>query len=111
MDAVEVDHLAADLAAGPAKVDARSVKDIARTAQATQRNARRFAPVLTGELRESITVIARGLTADVEATARYAAYVEYGTSDTRPQPFMRPAAELAGQRMEDDASDAGEDIL
>ena len=45
------------------------------------------------------------------AFAPYAAYVEYGTSDTRPQPFMRPAAELAGPRMEDDAGDAGEDIL
>jgi HK97 gp10 family phage protein len=111
VDNSQVDHLAADLAAAPAKVAARSTKDMVGTAHATQRRAQQIAPVLTGLLHDSITVAASGLSADVTATARYAVYVEYGTSDTRPQPFMRPAAELAGPRMEGDLGDAGEDIL
>jgi len=111
VDASEVFHLAADLAAAPAKVEGESVVAVERAAQETQRNARRFAPVLTGRLREGIVVEASGLTATVISTVRYADYVEYGTSDTRPQPYMRPAADLAPGPLADDLGDAGEDIL
>jgi HK97 gp10 family phage protein len=93
-DASEVMHLAADLAAAPAKVGAKSVHAVETSAQQTQRNAQRFAPVLTGRLREGIRVEASGLSAEVVSTVRYADYVEYGTSDTAPQPYMRPAADL-----------------
>jgi hypothetical protein len=47
----------------------------------------------------------------VVSTVRYADYVEYGTSDTAPQPYMRPAADLAPGPLSDDLGDAGEDIL
>jgi len=110
-DASEVNHLAADLAAAPAKVAAGSPRQVNSAAQGLQRDAQRFAPVLTGRLRESIRVTGHGLSAEVVATARYSDYVEYGTSDTAPQPFMRPAAELAGPRLADGLGDVGEDIL
>lgn len=61
------------------------------------------APVDTGALRASIQPTSDG----VEVGVRYGAFVEYGTSDTAPQPFAspavnrlsRPAAEDAGRRV------------
>ena len=54
--------------------------------------ARANAPVgPTGDLLESIEA------GDdrVEATIRYAGFVEFGTNDTPAQPYMRPAADEA----------------
>jgi HK97 gp10 family phage protein len=51
--------------------------------------ARRMVPVDTGALRDSITAERGRVFTDVE----YAGPVEYGTSDTEAQPFMRPAAD------------------
>ena len=47
----------------------------------------------TGTLRDSIglEIIDGGMTAEVEPTAEYAAYVEYGTRFMESQPYMRPA--------------------
>jgi HK97 gp10 family phage protein len=64
---------------------------------------RRNAPVDTGALRDSIRETGDG----VEVGAPYGGFVEYGTSDTAPQPFVgptvnrlvRPAAEDAGRRV------------
>jgi HK97 gp10 family phage protein len=111
IDASEVYHLAADLAAAPAKVEAKSVVAIRKSANQTQRDARRFAPVLTGRLREGIEVHAQGLEAEVVSTAPYSVYNEYGTSKMAPHPFMRPAGDLAPDPLADDLGDAGEDIL
>jgi HK97 gp10 family phage protein len=111
IDASEVNRLAADLAAAPAKVTAKSVVAVDSAAHQTQRAAQRFAPVLTGRLREGIVVEAAGLSASVVSTVRYAEYVEYGTSDTAPQPYMRPAADIASGSLADDLGDAGESIL
>ncbi len=61
----------------------------AALAQDVAVDAAAMAPVDTGQLRDSITAEADRVTTDVE----YAAYVEYGTSDTPAQPFMRPAAD------------------
>lgn len=111
VDSSQVTALAADLAAAPAKAAAGSTSAVARSAARTKRDAQRFAPVLTGALREGITVIGEGLSATIVSTVRYADYVEYGTSDTAPQPYMRPAADLAGPGLADDVGDAGERIL
>jgi HK97 gp10 family phage protein len=64
---------------------------------------RRNAPVLTGELRASIEPAGDGVTVGVP----YGSFVEYGTSDTRAQPYaapavnrlIRPAAKDAGDRV------------
>lgn len=117
-DTAEVDRLAADLATAPAKVTAVCVTVVAHVAQQVERDAQRFVPVLTGALHDGISSTAHGLSATISAASlaggavrEYADYVEYGTSDTRPQPFMRPAAELAYGRLADGAGDAGEHIL
>jgi HK97 gp10 family phage protein len=51
--------------------------------------ARGFAPVDTGELRDSIQAESDRVTVG----APYAAYVEYGTSHMSAEPFLRPAAD------------------
>lgn len=54
-------------------------------------SARSFAPVLTGTLRDSIVVDEDGYGSDLP----YAGFVEFGTSDTAPQPFMEPSSTAA----------------
>lgn len=60
-----------------------------------QAKAQRKAPIDTGHLRRSVGLEMRdnGLTAESEATAEYAEYVEYGTRYMKAQPYMRPAFE------------------
>lgn len=64
--------------------------------------ARNLAPVLSGELRDSISisdlavgaVVRQGLAVyvgPIAAQAAYALFVEFGTVDTRAQPFLAPA--------------------
>jgi HK97 gp10 family phage protein len=65
---------------------------------------RSLAPVDTGTLRDSITVTADG----VEVLADYGIYVERGTSDTPPQPFVLPAV---NQNAEPAAADLGRRVI
>jgi HK97 gp10 family phage protein len=65
---------------------------------------RRNAPVATGTLKASIQVVSDG----VAVTAPYAAFVEYGTSDTPPQPFTGPAV---NRLIKPAAVDAGNRVL
>jgi HK97 gp10 family phage protein len=48
---------------------------------------RSLAPVLTGDLRDSINETSNG----VEVGVDYGVYVEYGTAHNAPQPFTVPA--------------------
>ena len=57
-------------------------------------DAKAFAPVKTGRLRDSINGIVYGNMLEVHVEAEYAAYVEYGTSRMMPRPFLRPAFEI-----------------
>jgi HK97 gp10 family phage protein len=50
-----------------------------------------MAPVDTGRLRDSLHADVDGDTLRIASDADYAAYVELGTRDHAPQPFMRPA--------------------
>lgn len=59
--------------------------------------AKRYAPVDTGALRDSITAHLNGLTAEITAgeglpDAR-AVYMEYGTAHVLPRYYFRPAVE------------------
>lgn len=57
--------------------------------------AKQLCPVDTGKLRESIAVMQEGdLKFKVVAGTDYAAYVEFGTSNQSPQPYLTPAIEL-----------------
>lgn len=58
-----------------------------------QEEAKRVVPVDTGFLKQSIglTMTDNAMTAEVEPTAEYASYVEYGTRYMSAQPYMRPS--------------------
>jgi HK97 gp10 family phage protein len=63
-------------------------------AQVIADEAQRLAPVLTGELRDSIHVEAEGDGgADVVAGTDHAIFPEFGTSTQQAQPYMRPAVD------------------
>ena len=93
----EVARLTVDLG----HAGARTIKDAAVAidvaARTCERDAKIFAPVDTGNLRNSITSDVRGLTAEIGPSAEYAAHVEFGTSRMAPQPYMGPAAGRAGE--------------
>jgi HK97 gp10 family phage protein len=65
---------------------------------------RSFAPSRTGALRASIQATRDG----VEVGVRYGSYVNYGTSDTAPQPFVAPAI---NKNIGPAAADAGRRVL
>ena len=73
---------------------------VAKNGSRLQHGAQEKAPVDTGTLKRSIGLEIEdgGLTADVKATAHYAAYVELGTRFMNAQPYMEPALnEVKGQ--------------
>lgn len=98
VDLAQVLALAAELEAKAARVGGGAVDVVRRQGQAVAADAIRRAPKRTGALAGSIRVVTSGsglsgAEATVKTGVRYAAYVEYGTSDTAPQPFMVPAAQ------------------
>lgn len=54
--------------------------------------AKRLCPVDTGRLRNSITHTDDGEFEYIGTNVEYAPYVELGTSRTRAQPYLKPAA-------------------
>lgn len=66
---------------------------VKKNGKALQKKAQKKAPIDTGTLERSIGLETEndGLTAIVEPTAAYAAYVEYGTRFMKAQPYLRPA--------------------
>jgi HK97 gp10 family phage protein len=48
-------------------------------------------PVDTGNLRNSISHTVKKDTAYIGTNVEYAPYVEFGTSKTKPQPYLKPA--------------------
>jgi HK97 gp10 family phage protein len=62
--------------------------------------ARRLCPVRTGQLRDSIGYYydQRTKTLTLYADKFYAGFVEFGTRNTRAQPFMRPAMRVMGSK-------------
>ena len=89
----EFARLAADLDRHAEALRDRASAVVRKTVFDTMADAQTLAPVDTGNLKGSITTEVRpgDLVGVVEATADYAAFVEFGTSRMRPQPFMRPA--------------------
>jgi len=74
-------------------VEANSRSVPKRTADKILTTAKRNAPYVTGELRNSGSTvsIATGKTAEVRFDASYAAYVEYGTYKMGPRFFLSKA--------------------
>ena len=88
-------RVAADLTEQAETLVPRASAVVRKVAFDTEADAKRLAPVDTGNLRNSITTAVSngGLTAAVVATASYAVYQELGTSRHPPQPFMGPATD------------------
>lgn len=90
-------RLAADLARTGGRVGARAALVVQHTAFAIERDAKIFAPVLTGTLRGSVSTDITGdassgtIRAEIGPTVEYGGYVELGTSRMRPQPYLFPA--------------------
>jgi HK97 gp10 family phage protein len=98
--AAAMGRVARDLRAAGPKAEALAAKAVIKTLTDIEADAKTIVAVDTGFLRNSIT---REITADTFAgaggafggevgpTASYGAFVEYGTSRQRPQPYMGPA--------------------
>lgn len=74
--------------------DMQEVKKIVKEHGANlQKKAQRNAPIDTGTLKRSIGLEIKneGISAEVEATADYSAYVELGTRFMQAQPYLMPA--------------------
>lgn len=66
---------------------------VKRNGAQLQTKAQKNAPVDSGTLKRSIglDITDGGMTAEVEPSAEYAAYVEYGTRYMEAQPYLKPA--------------------
>lgn len=93
VDVSQIRQLSADLGKASGDTVRKAQTVIAKTAADCERIAKSLAPVDTGALRNSISTTVGGLTATVGPTVSYGAYVEFGTSRMRPEPYMNPAAD------------------
>src|SRR4051812_6785687 len=92
-DTSELLHLVGTLDAAAVAATPMAAEVVGVSAEELLHTAEQLAPVLTGELRASGRVEKSGLTATVIFDSDHAGYVEYGTSDTAPQPYLNPAAD------------------
>lgn len=90
--------LNAALARKAAQAHAAAVLAVADETMQVKGDAIQIAPRDTGELEGGITSQAVGTEGEVRATARHSGFVEHGTSSSRAQPFMFPAAERSRAR-------------
>lgn len=108
VDVSEVLDLAADLVSGAAKVATEAGDAVSDAADELRSDAQSAAPVLTGALRQSITAEGSGTDWEVSAGARYAVYVEMGTSKMAPQPFLFPFVAKTQRGLEQDMAKLGD---
>ena len=93
------------------RIKLRTEGDLSRLGLLVQNEARKLAPVDTGRLRASIQHTpgrdSKGAYVDVGTNVEYAVFVEYGTSRSPAQPYMRPALLLAAREWERIAGGGG----
>ena len=87
------------------KMDMSAAKTVVKKNGAEmQKKAMKEAPVLTHHLQKSIMleITDGGMTAEVESTAEYAGYQEYGTRIKKGKPHIRPALEEQKEKFKAD---------
>ena len=94
-----IKELEADIKQLAKKFPGSFKEQVKESGRAVQRNAIKFAPKDTGNLRKSISeggfeLQDDGNTAEVSANTNYAAHVEFGTSKQSAQPYLGPAFRL-----------------
>lgn len=99
IDTSELQALARELAAAGVKTEALASAKLSEIANKAKADAVSFAPQRTGDLKASIYLRGGKDWRIVGSDIRYAQFVEWGTSDTSPQPFINPAAAKAGERL------------
>lgn len=101
----------------PIKVEKKVEKHVATTAYKIEANAKRLVPVDTGHLRRSIQteldkVLNKSYTAVVGTNIEYAPYIEFGTIQRHPKPYLIPSLDKYKQAfikgMEDIAKGIGD---
>lgn len=83
-----------------AEMERRAKAASLETAEAVAVEARKLAPVDMGRLRSSIQAQATDTGAEVVVGVEYGQFVELGTSNQPPQPFLIPAVEAERQPFE-----------
>lgn len=111
VDTSDLAHLAADQVSAGARIEPRAHDAVDDYVNGTERDAKLYAPVFTGELKARIRGRRVGLFGQVVSEAPYSEYVEDGTSDTAPQPFMTPAHDRNVHLVEFALGTAGESML
>lgn len=71
----------------------RLQQELAGWANAVKSSAERLVPVRTGYLQSTINAKTKDWQVQVSAEASYAAAVEFGTKNSRAQPYLAPAVE------------------
>lgn len=99
----EINTIALELRAKRQRVGAQGAAVLRASAFQVEATAKLFCPVDTGHLKSTIGPPefhgdgrAGAMEATVSATARYAAYVEWGTRNMAPRAFMGPALDRVG---------------
>lgn len=89
----ELNTLIHDLSGASTEVKKKAAVAVRKTAFDIEAESKLFAPVDTGNLRNSIstTITSDGQSAEIGPTAEYGVYVELGTSVMAPAAFMGPA--------------------
>ena len=98
-DMSEISNLADDLGRAAVKAKVASSAHMTAIAARLAADARRDVAVDTGETKDSISVRGSKNSRIVSATSRAAFFLEFGTSDTAPQPFMWSNAPAAAERL------------
>lgn len=91
MDFSEINDLVIDLGNVQGSAVRQVNQALRKSAADIERDGKIFAPVDTGNLKNSISSTVTGLSAEIGPTAAYGVYVEYGTSVHAPAAFMGPA--------------------
>jgi HK97 gp10 family phage protein len=106
VDIEGLDEAVAAIRAAGSSAHQAATEALGEELDAVAEDMRSTAPVLTGELVESIEVDHGGLDGTVAATAPHADAQEHGTSRHPAQPFAGPAAATAEGRFPDRVADA-----